>query len=77
MRIVQKMINAEKPFGGTVNELKSILDMASKLNLQWIDGTMWYHSIRTKEMEKILYNSDKLGKVKRVSASFTWGGGGL
>lgn len=28
-------------------------------------------------MEKILYHSDKLGKVKRVSASFTWGGGGL
>ena len=54
-----KHIYSEKPFGGSVNELQSILDMAKKLNLQWIDGTMWYHSIRTKEMEKILYNSDQ------------------
>lgn len=54
-----KHIYSEKLFGGSVNELQSILDMAKKLNLQWIDGTMWYHSIRTKEMEKILYNSDQ------------------
>mmetsp|Transcript_8082 Transcript_8082/g.14157 ORF Transcript_8082/g.14157 Transcript_8082/m.14157 type:complete len:252 (+) Transcript_8082:1-756(+) len=28
-------------------------------------------------MEEKLFRSDSLGKVKRVSASFTWGGGGL
>lgn len=37
-----KHVYSEKPHGGTVLELKSILDLAAKRNLQWIDGTMWY-----------------------------------
>ena len=36
-----------------------------------------YHSKRTKVMEEKLFRDKILGKVKRVSASFTWGGGGL
>mmetsp|Transcript_5720 Transcript_5720/g.12457 ORF Transcript_5720/g.12457 Transcript_5720/m.12457 type:complete len:386 (-) Transcript_5720:100-1257(-) len=72
-----KHVYSEKPHGGTVLELKSVLDLAAGRNLQWMDGTMWYHSNRTKAMEEKLFQSDCLGKVKRVSASFTWGGGGL
>lgn len=70
-----KHVYSEKPHGGTVQELKAVLDLAASRNLQWIDGTMWYHSKRTKVMEEKLFESDTLGKVKRVSASFTWGGG--
>jgi len=72
-----KHVYSEKPHGGTVNELKEVLDLARKNNLQWIDGTMWYHSNRTKEIENTLFKNNAVGKVKRVSASFTWGGGGL
>jgi len=50
-----KHIYSEKPFGGTVNELKSILDMATKLNLQWIDGTMWYHILYVQKKWKRYY----------------------
>ena len=70
-------IYSEKPFGGTVSDLREVIDLAQKKNLQWIDGTMWYHSNRTKVMEEKLFQSRIIGKVKRVSASFTWGGGGL
>ena len=43
-----------------------------------MDGTMWYHSTRTHVMENTLFgDSSTLGKVRRVSASFTWGGGEL
>ena len=84
-----KHVYSEKPHGGTVNELKAVLDLAASKNLQWMDGTMWYHSNRTKVMEELLFGnnatsnsneksrSHSLGKVRRVSASFTWGGGGL
>ena len=37
-----------------------------------MDGTMWYHSHRTKAMEERLKT---MGKVHRVSASFSWGNG--
>jgi len=74
-----KHVYSEKPHGGTVLELKSVLDLAASRNLQWMDGTMWYHSNRTKIMEEKLFgdDSDNLGKVRRVSASFTWGSNGL
>ncbi|VEU38565.1 unnamed protein product [Pseudo-nitzschia multistriata] len=80
-----KHVYSEKPHGGTVNELRAVLDLAASKNLQWMDGTMWYHAHRTKEMEERLLpsssnasgNPKPLGKVRRVSASFTWGGGGL
>jgi xylose dehydrogenase (NAD/NADP) len=71
-----KHVYSEKPSGGTVMELKSILDLAAEKNLQFMDGTMWYHSNRTKKMEEKLYGNI-LGKVLRVSASFTWGSNGL
>lgn len=72
-----KHVYSEKPHGGTVKELKEVLDLAKERNLQWIDGTMWYHSNRTKAMEEKLFQCKVLGEIKRVSASFTWGGGGL
>eukprot|EP00943_MAST-04B_sp_MAST-4B-sp1_P008061 g8061.t1 len=67
-----KHIYSEKPHSGTVSELKAILDLAQQNGVQWIDGTMWYHSNRTKVMKEHLKS---LGKVLRASASFTWGNG--
>ena len=74
-----KHIYSEKPHGGTMKDLKAILDLAASKNLQWMDGTMWYHSNRTKAMEEILFGTSdsSLGRVRRVSASFTWGSNGL
>jgi len=63
---------SEKPHGGTIDELKKLIDSCQTAGLQWMDGTMWYHSQRTLAMEGKL---KELGKVKRVSASFSWGPG--
>jgi predicted dehydrogenase len=40
-----KHVYSEKPHGGTVCELKSVLDLAKEKNLQWIDGTIWSSSM--------------------------------
>ena len=67
-----KHIYSEKPHSGTVSEFKGILSLAQQKGVQFIDGTMWYHSNRTKAMEEHLKT---MGKVHRVSASFSWGNG--
>jgi predicted dehydrogenase len=67
-----KHVYSEKPHSGTVSELKSILDLAASSGRLWMDGTMWYHSKRTKAIEEKL---KELGSVLRVSASFSWGTG--
>eukprot|EP00450_Noctiluca_scintillans_P014284 CAMPEP_0194485546 /NCGR_PEP_ID=MMETSP0253-20130528/6525_1 /TAXON_ID=2966 /ORGANISM="Noctiluca scintillans" /LENGTH=362 /DNA_ID=CAMNT_0039325543 /DNA_START=66 /DNA_END=1154 /DNA_ORIENTATION=- len=67
-----KHIYSEKPHGGTVEELKNLIDSCQAAGLQWMDGTMWYHSNRTLAMEAKL---NTLGKVKRVSSAFSWGPG--
>lgn len=36
-----------------------------------MDGTMWYHSPRTQEIEHKI-RSGELGKIKRVTAAFTF-----
>lgn len=42
-----KHIYSEKPMGGSVKELDSLIKACKSKGLQWMDGTMWYHSIRT------------------------------
>lgn len=66
-----KHIYSEKPLGGSVAELEELIDACAAANLQWIDGTMWYHSLRTKELEKAL-RGGAYGSVRRVTASFTF-----
>lgn len=66
-----KHIYSEKPMGGSVKELDSLIKACKSKGLQWMDGTMWYHSIRTKEIEQKL-RKKVLGEVQRVSASFTF-----
>lgn len=64
-----KHIYTEKPMGGSVKELESLIKACKSKGLQWMDGTMWYHSVRTKAIEQKM---KELGKVLRVSASFTF-----
>ena len=41
-----KHIYSEKPMGGTASELSELLKLCEEKGLQWMDGTMWYHSLR-------------------------------
>jgi D-xylose 1-dehydrogenase (NADP+, D-xylono-1,5-lactone-forming) len=66
-----KHIYSEKPLGGSVPELRELIDACAAANLQWMDGTMWYHSKRTRAIEQRLW-SGELGRVQRVTASFTF-----
>lgn len=67
-----KHVYSEKPHGGTVDELAKLVESCQAAGLQWMDGTMWYHSNRTLAIESKL---KEIGKAQRVTASFTWGPG--
>jgi len=64
-----KHVYLEKPMGGSYEELCSLQTLASEKNLQWLDGTMWYHSNRTLDIAKAI-EAKKIGDVKHVIASF-------
>lgn len=66
-----KHIYSEKPLGGTVAELKALLDQCAAAGLQFMDGTHWYHSSRTRHIEALLH-SGELGAVRSVHAAFTF-----
>ena len=66
-----KHIYSEKPMGGTVLELAKLIADCESNRLQWMDGTMWYHSTRTKEIEKKIRAGD-IGAVRHVTASFSF-----
>lgn len=66
-----KHVYSEKPMGGSVAELQALLDACAAKGVQWMDGTMWYHSARTKHIEEVL-DRKELGTVRSVSAAFTF-----
>ena len=37
-----KHVYSEKPMGGSVQDLKKILDACEQKGVQWMDGTMWH-----------------------------------
>ena len=44
--------------------------------VQYMDGTMWLHNPRTRYMKDILNNSNLMGSLKTVTASYNWLGAG-
>lgn len=57
-----KSMVLEKPLpGDDVKELESIIAACKKNNVQFFDGSMWQHSVRTKD---ILAVKDKVGDLR-------------
>lgn len=66
-----KHVYTEKPMGGSVPDIARLTTACEAKGVQWMDGTMWYHSTRTKAIEATLRGGE-LGAVRRVIAAFTF-----
>jgi len=66
-----KHVYLEKPMAGSVEEIAGLVARAAEKGVQWMDGTMWYHSARTKAIKEKL-ESGAIGKVQRMTAAFTF-----
>ena len=61
----------EKPLPDSLNatDLQEMIEAGKKAGKQFMDGTMWLHSTRTKALEKDL---PSIGNVVRVNSAFSF-----
>ena len=66
-----KHIMIEKPCSQNAGRLSEIIEAAKKKNLQVMDGVMFAHSKRFKELKQVLQQT-MLGEVRRISSQFSF-----
>lgn len=66
-----KHVLCEKPLCPTADEARALVDTCRSLGIRLMDGFMWPHHPRTREIRDFLDNGG-LGEVRHVHASFTF-----
>lgn len=66
-----KHVLCEKPLTPTAQECASLVAYCHAKKIKLMDGFMWPHHPRTRQMKEFL-KSDKIGRVERVTATFTF-----
>src|SRR5262249_5661799 len=66
-----KHILCEKPLAATAEEAQRVIDSCRNRGVVLLDGFMWPHHDRTRELRRLL-NSGAIGAVRRVHGSFTF-----
>lgn len=65
-----KHILCEKPIATNVSEAAEMVSACRENGVQLMDGVMWVHHERTREMKQVL-DSGQLGELRRVNAAFS------
>ncbi|GMH31611.1 hypothetical protein Nepgr_033455 [Nepenthes gracilis] len=68
----KKHLLIEKPVALNVSELDTILEACESNGVQFMDGTMWMHHPRTREMEEFLSDARRFGQLKVIQTCFTF-----
>lgn len=68
----KKHVLLEKPPAHTVQELDVMLEALDKNGLQYMDGTMWMHHPRTREMHAVLHDPSLIGRISEVHSIFNY-----
>lgn len=68
-----KHVLAEKPAGGTADEIEEILASCRRKDVQYMDGVMFMHSPRLRRMGDVLDEGESVGTIKRIESQFTFG----
>jgi D-xylose 1-dehydrogenase (NADP+, D-xylono-1,5-lactone-forming) len=66
-----KHVLCEKPLTPTAREAEALVAFCHAKKIKLMDGFMWPHHPRTQQM-KTLLTSGKLGRVERVTSTFTF-----
>jgi len=67
-----KHVLCEKPTAKNADDLREMLAACRKANVQFMDGTMWVHGERAREMHKLLYEEKVLGNIISAVSAFTF-----
>jgi predicted dehydrogenase len=67
-----KHVLSEKPCAVSAADLREITDACRKNNVQFMDGVMFMHSTRLASMRSTLDDGRTVGRLRRVSSSFSF-----
>lgn len=66
-----KHVLCEKPLGVAANDATTMIEACRKHSVVLLDGTMWYHTARAREMKR-LASDGTLGDLRQVTSAFTF-----
>ena len=67
-----KHLLCEKPCGIDLAELDEILAACKEAGVQFMDGVMFMHSDRLKDLRKTLDDGESVGKLRRIATQFSF-----
>ncbi|MCA9185234.1 MAG: Gfo/Idh/MocA family oxidoreductase [Pirellulaceae bacterium] len=67
-----KHVLAEKPAANNAAEVKQMIDACDEHGVQYMDGVMYMHTERLKRMRDVIDDGHSIGKIKRISAAFSF-----
>jgi predicted dehydrogenase len=69
---VGKHVLCEKPCGRSVAEVREMVEACRRNRVQFMDGVMFMHSRRLKQIRGVLDDSASVGEVKRITCAFSF-----
>jgi predicted dehydrogenase len=67
-----KHVLCEKPCGLNLNDVIEMVDTCRQNNVQFMDGVMFMHNPRLQRIREVLDDSQKIGRIKRISSMFSF-----
>lgn len=67
-----KHVMVEKPCGVTAADVQRMIDACQKSNVQFMDGVMFMHSARMKQLRQVLDDGSSVGIIRRIVSQFSF-----
>lgn len=70
-----KHILVEKPAGVAASDVEELISVCEQNQVQFMDGVMFMHSARLRQMRSILDVGSAVGAIRRITSQFSFHGG--
>ena len=67
-----KHVMVEKPCGVTSADVRRMIDACQQANVQFMDGVMFMHSARMKQIRQVLDDNCSVGTIRRIASQFSF-----
>jgi predicted dehydrogenase len=67
-----KHVVSEKPCAASVADLREVLELCRRKQVQFMDGVMFMHSRRLEKMREVFDDGQTLGRIRRITSAFTF-----
>ena len=69
-----KHVMVEKPCGVELTDVQTMVDACKANNVQFMDGVMFMHSQRLRELRRTLDDGNSVGEIRRITSQFSFCG---